>query len=165
MIRVRFSDTDMLALGDDSIDELMDRAEVALDKAVDVVVAEARRNLSRPADRAEGETIAFRQRGRVFSRKGRTAQFTGTRVSGAAAGEPPRLRSGELRDSLQAGKTKRTKYGIRKEYGSDHPAAGLHEFGGSITQGGRKRLYPPRPYLRPAEASTQDEVERILEDL
>jgi hypothetical protein len=138
MIRVRFGETDMLALGDDSIDELMDRAEAALDKAVDVVVAEAQLNLRK------------RQ---------------GTRKTAAPAGESPEQDEGDLLLSVKPGRVRRTKYGVRKEYGSDHPSAGLHEFGGTITQRGKKRTYPPRPYLRPAEATTEAEVERILEDL
>lgn len=135
MIRARMSELDLADLGDDIWDELSPRATVALVKGATVIVEAWKRNLSRP----------------------------GSASTASPAGEPPEMDRGKFRDSIQLFKVSRTKYGIRQGYGSTHPAAGLHEFGGSVSKDGVKRIYPPRPSARPAEASTEAEVEGILD--
>lgn len=136
MIRLRLTEVDVLGLPESSREDLMAAIEPLLDPAVDLIVSAARSNLSRRR---------------------------GTASTAAPIGEPPEYDEGQLHDSIRAGETKRTLYSVRKEYGSDHPAAGLHEYGG--TTKGTKRLYPARPYMRPAEAQTEDEVSRILDRL
>lgn len=137
-MRARLSELELIGLGDEIWEEFFPRAEAALGEAVDLVVAEAKTNLSRAK---------------------------GTKLTVAAAGEPPEYDEGELHDSVRPGKVRKTKYSIRKEYGSEHPGAGLHEFGGTITQNGVTRAYPPRPYMRPAEEKVADEIDAMLRDL
>jgi phage gpG-like protein len=164
-MRVKMSELELDDLGDEIWEELEPRAASALSRAAGRVIARAMLNLSRPSQ-SEASTIEFKQRGRVFSRKGRQVQFAGSRRIASAANEPPRMISGELRDSIKMlGAPRRSKYSISQDYGSEHPAAGLHEFGGTVAQNGITRTYPPRPYMRPAEAATADEVDEILRDL
>lgn len=138
MIRVRLSELELAGFGDEIWDELAPRAEKATGEGAGMIVAAARVNLSR------------RQ---------------GTKRTAAPAGEPPEYDLGALHDSVKVGKARRTKYGVRQEYGSDHVAAGLHEFGGTVKQDGEIHRYPPRSYLRTAEEETRAEVERRLEEV
>lgn len=139
MIRVRMSELDLIDLGDDIWEEIYPRAERALEKGVDVILDRARANLRR----------------RIGS----------TPRSASPAGEPPEYDSGELERSLKPGPVRRSKYRIQKSYGSDHRAAGLHEFGGRVVHGEKVQVYPARPYMRPAEEATREELDRIIEDL
>lgn len=139
MIRVRMSELEIDDLGEDIWADLYPRAEAKLREAAPVILAEARRNLSRRR---------------------------GSRRTAAPAGEPPEYDSGDLSRSLKTFRVRKTKYSVALEYGSDHRAAGLHEFGGSVTQDdGGVHIFPPRPYMRPAEDRAYDEVTAILEDL
>ncbi len=135
MMRARLTEADLLGMVEESREELMASVEPRLNEAVDVVVRAAKSNLAR-------------QRG--------------TRATAAAPGQPPEYDTGELHDSVKPMRIRKTKYAIRKEYGSEHPSAGLHEWGGTVTRNGVKRTYPPRPYLRPAEEASAEEVDRIL---
>lgn len=137
-MRVRMSALELEdAFGDDIWEEMQERAVPAVVEAADVIVAAAKLNLSR--DRG-GEA--------------------------APGGEAPGRITGDLQSSIELlGKARQSKYSISQSYGSKHPGAGLHEFGGTVTQSGVTRIYPPRPYIRPAEDQTADEVEQILEDL
>jgi len=136
MIRARIRETDALNLAEEALDELMPTLEAATQRAAQVIVTEAQLNLRK------------RQ---------------GSRGTASPAGEPPEMDEGDLLRSVKAGRTRKTKYSVRTEYGSEHPAAGLHEFGGTVTKGGAKRTYPPRPYMRPAEESSRAEVDRIVD--
>ena len=138
MIKVRLSEFDIHGLGDEVWDELQSRAETAVSEGVEMIVEAAHRNLSR--------------------RKG-------TKRTAAPAGEPPELDTGGLLRSVKAGKVRRTKYGVRQEYGSAHPAAGLHEFGGTVKRRGKLRRYPARSYLRAAEEQVREAVTQRLEAL
>lgn len=132
------SELQLADLGDEIWDELNPRAGNAVIRGAQRIVDAAKANLSRP----------------------------GSARTASPAGTAPEQDSGKLRDSMQLiGVPRRTKYAVRQQYGSTHPGAGVLEFGGSITQDGVKRMYPPRPYMRPAEASTEAEVEGILDDL
>lgn len=133
MIKVRLSELELADMGDEIWDDLFPRAEAAARRGAEMIVARAKQNLSRP----------------------------GSASTASQPGEPPEMDSGRLKDSMQVFGVKTTKYSVRAEYGSDHPAAGLHEWGGSV-QG---RTYPPRPYLRPAEDATAAEVDELVRAL
>jgi hypothetical protein len=139
MFRARLSELEVLDLvgeAEDIREELFNRAEPKLSEAGDLVVGAIKANLSRRR---------------------------GTKRTASPPGEPPEL--DELRDSWKKGRLRRTRNSIRQEYESDHPGAGLHEFGGTVTQNGRTRRYLPRPYVRPAEEQTEKAIEALLEDL
>ena len=136
MIKVRLSDTDLLGMAEETREELMDAIAPKAHRGAQKIIAEAQINLRR------------RQ---------------GTARTAAPAGESPEQDEGDLLLSMKVFRTRKTKYGVRVYYGSNHPSAGLHEWGGTITHNGVKRTYPPRPYLRPAEDATASEVNRILE--
>lgn len=137
-MRVRLSELDIDDLGEGIWEDIYARAEPKLRQGAEVIMGEARRNLSRRR---------------------------GTKRTASPAGEAPEYDSGELSRSLKTFRLRKSKYTIGLEYGSDHPAAGLHEFGGTASRDKGARIYPPRPYLRPAEDRTGDEVTEILEDL
>lgn len=136
MIRAKLSDLDLLGMVEETREELLAAIEPRVTAAAEVIVAEAQINLRR------------RQ---------------GTKATASPPGEPPEQDEGDLLLSVKVGRRRRTKYGVRQEYGSDHPSAGLHEWGGSTTRNGKKRIYPPRPYLRPAEDAMEPRVRRILD--
>lgn len=85
----------------------------------------------------------------------------GTPQTSSAPGSAPEMDTGRLRNSMQVFGVKVTKSSIRAEYGSDEPDAGLHEWGGSVG----KRVYPPRPYMRPAEDAVAAEVDELVRAL
>lgn len=76
------------------------------------------------------------------------------------AGQPPRMRTGELMRSWRETELVKRRYSIRKGVESDHPAATILEFGGT-GRGGEKRL--PRPYLRPTFERLRSVYDRIFE--
>jgi hypothetical protein len=160
MIRVRLSDATTEGLADELFEELRPRMEAAITKGGTKIVERARSLLSRPAESAS--VVSFRMRGKVFRKKGRKVEFAGTTHAGAAAGEPPRMRTSELRDSVEAKPPRWTKSSVRVEYGSALPWAGRMEWGGKDNKG---RYLPPHPFIRPAEEQMRQEVERILEEL
>lgn len=138
-MKVRFSELELDEMLDGIREEMVERFEAAVVKSAERIVTEGQVNLRR------------RQ---------------GTPDTPAPAGESPQQIEGDLLLSLKLlGKPRKTKYSVRQNYGSEHESAGLHEFGGTITQNGKKRIYPPRPYIRPAEAATEDEVRTILEEM
>lgn len=161
MIRSRLSESDLLGMVEETREELLEQLAPRTQAGAELIVKRAKRNL---------------------------ALKRGTAATASEPGSPPQYVSGELHDSVKVFRTRKTKYSVRTEYGSDHPAAGVHEWGGTVggirstgrnrerdeamEQGaalvghsvfGAKRTYPPRPYLRPAEDSAEGEVRKILD--
>lgn len=136
MIRSRLSESDLLGMVEETREELLEQLAPRTQAGAELIVKRAKRNL---------------------------ALKRGTAATASEPGSPPQYVSGELHDSVKVFRTRKTKYSVRTEYGSDHPAAGVHEWGGTIAREGVDRLYPPRPYLRPAEDSAEGEVRKILD--
>jgi hypothetical protein len=136
-VRVRFSEVEIDHMGDEAWEELIPRASAALERAVPVVVDKIKENLSR----------------------------RGTARTASAPGQPPEFDTGDLYRAVRPGKFRKRKYGLSKEYVVDFPSGLLHEYGGVINQNGVKRVFPPRPFVRPAEAATETQVTAILEAL
>lgn len=136
-MKIRFSEVELDGLGDDIWEELVPRAEAALNVGVEIIVNQIQLNLSRP----------------------------GTPRTSSAPGTPPEKDDGDLQKSVVAGKIRRRKHSVSKSYEVGFPSAPLHEYGGVVVQNGVKRVFPPRPFVRPAEASTEIAVTAALESL
>lgn len=144
-------------LGDQFFDDVLPRMTAAMNRASELWLTAVQAELSRRGDPEPGAPPAYRT-GELY----RSFQTTGVTVN----------RSGKM---------------LRAGVKSDHPAAGLLEFGGIVVRDGslagltvRKRRerkhelgktggrgvvrYQPHPYLRPAAEKNRERIIAAMED-